>query len=112
MGACAKQLSEYEQDLLGNPRGPDVMLRHVSEWQQLYADCAGFSDFDKLWRAAFTDRNIWLYYIHKRNPLSAKRLAEIDHWWRSWNETGDSRDLHIEEQSDDNSRGDYHYRAR
>jgi hypothetical protein len=65
------------------------MLRHVSEWQQLYADCAGFSDFDKLWRAAFTDRNIWLYYIHKRNPLSAKRLAEIDHWWRSWNETGD-----------------------
>jgi hypothetical protein len=88
------------------------MLRRVSEWQQLYADCAGSSDFDKFWRAAFTDRNIWLYYIHKRNPLSAKRLAEIEHWWRSWNETGDSRDLHIEEQSGDNSREDYHYRAR
>jgi len=111
VGACAKRLSEYELDLLGNPRAPDVMLRHVSEWQQLYAHCSGPSDFDEFWRAAFMDRNIWLYYMHKRNPLPAKRLADIKQWWRSWKETGDRRDLTIDTQSADNNRGDYHYRA-
>jgi len=43
--------------------------------------------------------------------LLVKRLAEIKQWWRSWNETGDSRDLTIDRQSADNNRGDYHYRA-
>ena len=86
VGACAKRLSEYEQNLLVNPRGPGVMPRHVFEWRQLYADCAGPSGFDKF------------------------------EGLRSWTEassynTGDSRDLHIGKQPGDNNRGDYHYRA-
>jgi len=106
--ACAIRVS---QDELESSRGCNVVLSHVSEWQRLYKDCADPPDYDKFWRAAFMDRDIWRNWLHERKPLPWDRLADIKEWWRSWSETGDNRDLSVDRQAGDGSRGDYHYRA-
>jgi len=112
VGACARTLSAYELDFLGSTDEPHVLRKHVTEWQNLFADCAGAADLNRFWRTAFMDRNIWLYYLHKRNPLPANRLSEITLWWRSWSGTGDHLDLTNDTRyGKDRKRGDYHYRA-
>jgi hypothetical protein len=111
VGACAERPCAYDMDLLDSPRGPGVILRHVIEWERLYADYAKPPDFDKFWRAARMDRDICQYYMHKRFPLPAQKLAEIQQWWRNWKETRDRRDLYIDQRYGDHELGDYHYRA-
>ena len=111
--ACAERLSGREREVVDTRRGPDVILRHVSEWQQLYTDSKGSSNFDSFWRTAFMDRNIRLYFMHERRPLPASRLDDIKEWWANWKKTGDNRDTYIPRQyaSEDYKLGDFHYRA-
>lgn len=100
------------QDLRESGLGSPALLRRVCEWQRLCKDCKYPPDDSKFWRAAFMDRNIWLYWLHERKkPLASERLVDIKKWWRSWNETGDERDLTRDKQANDGSHGDYHFRA-
>ena len=111
VGVCAKQPSAYDMDILDSPRGPAAMLRHVMEWERVYADYAKPADFDRFWRAARLDRDIRQYYMHKRFPLPTQKLAEIQQWWKHFKETGDHRDLYLDPRFEDLKLGDYHYRA-
>ncbi|KAG0650479.1 Heterokaryon incompatibility protein [Hyphodiscus hymeniophilus] len=110
--ACANRLSDYEEDLLDTPHGSSIILKHISEWQRLYTETAGSFDFDdKFWRTMFMDRHIRRYYMHERVPLPPSRLHDIRDWWENWSKTGDRRDTYIPEQYDDDTVGDFHYRA-
>lgn len=51
------------------------------------------------------------YWLHKRQPLPAERLHDIQQWWARFVETGDERDLVRDQQKGATGRGTYHYRA-
>jgi len=112
VGACAEKMSAYDLEFLESTGEPDMLWKHITNWQNLFADCAGVADLDRFWRTAFIDRNIWRYYMHKRNLLLAKRLSDITLWWRSWSGTGDYLDLTNDTRyGEERKRGDYYYRA-
>ncbi|PMD60443.1 HET-domain-containing protein [Hyaloscypha bicolor E] len=104
VGACARRVSH---DRLHS----NMVLSHISEWQRLYEDYTDPLNTDRFWRAAFMDRDIQRDWLHKRKQLPRRRLDDINRWWRSWNETGESQDLDLDKQAGDGSRGNYHYRA-
>jgi hypothetical protein len=66
---------------------------------------------ERFWRAAFMDRDIWRHWLHKRHPLSARRMRDVEEWWNKWDRSKDERDLTSDTQRDDGQPGDYHYRA-
>jgi hypothetical protein len=112
VAACARTLSAYDESSLRTLDEPHVLRKHVTDWQNLFADCVGIADLAKFWRTVFMDRDIWRYYMHERKPLPEKRLSDITLWWRSWSTTGDHLDLENDTQyGEDRKRGDYHYRA-
>ena len=104
VGVCARRVSH---DRLNS----NMVLSHISEWQRLYEDYTDPLNTDRFWRAAFMDRDIQRDWLHNRKQLPRRRLDDINRWWRSCNETGDSRDIDLDKQAGDGSRGNYHYRA-
>ena len=94
-----------------------MVLRHVSDWQQLYLESTTSSpDNDSFWRTVLMDRYIRRYWLHKRVPLPRRALMDVQAWFENYSRTGDSRDLeedtHHFRPTDDGSKwGTYHYRA-